>query len=262
MKSGFQYTEEMEKFLYDHFQEYNDKVMAEEFNQEFGTELSWHQIRHFRRKHNISGAQHQRHSEIFTDEIRAYIETNYKGTGYKEMALQIYDRFGVLYQPKQIRGYYKNHKLNSGLTGDIFQKGQKPKNHLKKGEWFPGCEKSWFKRGEKPPNYTPVGTEKIRPSNGYVWVKVAEPKKWRMKQLVVWEAAHGPIPKGMMIYFRDGDRTNCELENLMLVERRLIGTLNQSGLSQYRGELTEAAVNTARLQLAISDAKKKGSADG
>lgn len=259
---GFQYTQEMENFLYAHFAEFNDKRMAEEFNKEFGTELSWNQIRHFRRKHNISGKQHQYHSEVFTDEIRAFIEENYIGTGYKEMALMIWHKFGKWYQPKQIRSYYRNHKLNSGLKGNLFEQGHKKSNHVKKGQWFPGCEKGWFKKGEKPPNYTPVGTEKIRPSNGFVWVKVAEPKKWRMKQLVVWEAAHGPVPKGMMLYFKDGDRTNCELENLMLVERRLIGTLNQSGLSQYRGELTEAAVNTARLQLAISDAKKKGSADG
>ena len=259
--TGFQYTEEMEKFLYDHFQEYNDKVMAEKFNLEFDAEVSWHQIRSFRRKHNISGRHHQRHSEIFTDEIRAYIEANYKGTGYKEMALRIWHEFGKWYQPKQIRSYYRNHKLNSGLQGDLFQKGNKRSPH-KKGEWHPGCEKGWFKKGQKPHNTTPVGTEKIRPSNGYVWVKIAEPKTWRMKHLIVWEKAHGPVPKGMMIYFKDGDRTNCDLDNLMLVERRLIAVLNGGGLSQYRGELTEAAVNTARLQLAISDAKKKGSADG
>lgn len=254
--NAFRYSPEMEKFLYDHFEEYNDKKMAEEFNRVFETEISWHQIRHFRRKHGIRGEHHQRHSEIFTDEIRAFIEANYKGTGYKDMALMIWHEFGKWYQPKQIRSYYRNHKLNSGLKGDLFQKGQKPRNGAKKGEWFAGCEKGWFKKGEKPPNYTPVGTEKIRPSNGYVWVKIAEPKKWRMKQLVVWEAAHGPIPKGMMIYFRDGDRTNCDLENLMLVERRLIGTLNRSGLSQYRGELTEAAINTARLQLAANDKRR------
>lgn len=259
---AFRYSPEMEDFLYAHFSEYNDKKMAEEFNREFGTDLSWEQVRYFRRKNNISGKQHQYHSEVFTDEIRAFIEENYIGTGYKEMALLIYNKFGRLYQPKQIRSYYKNHKLNSGLQGDLFQKGVRPKSALKKGQWYPGCEKTWFKRGQKAPNHTPVGTERIRPHSGYVWVKIAEPKTWRMKQLIVWEKAHGPVPKGMMIYFRDGDRTNCDLDNLMLVERRLIAVLNGGGLSQYRGELTEAAVNTARLQLAISDAKKKGSADG
>lgn len=254
---AFRYTPEMEAFLYAHFAMLDDKKMAAAFNERFGTELSWHQVRHFRRKHNISGKQHQYHSEVFTDEIRKFIEENYIGTGYKDMALMIWHEFGKWYQPKQIRGYYKNHKLNSGLKGDIFQKGQKPRNGAKKGEWFPGCEKGWFKKGNKPANHAPVGTERVRPTNGYVWVKIAEPKTWRMKQLVVWEEAHGPIPKGMMIYFKDRDRTNCELDNLMLVERRLIGALNRSGLSQYGGELAEIAVDTARLQIAAND-KKKG----
>ena len=110
--NAFRYSPEMEKFLYDHFEEYNDKKMAEEFNRVFETEISWHQIRHFRRKHGIRGEHHQRHSEIFTDEIRAFIEANYKGTGYKDMALMIWHEFGKWYQPKQIRSYYRNHKLS------------------------------------------------------------------------------------------------------------------------------------------------------
>ena len=254
---AFQYTPEMEAFLYDHFALLSDKKMAEAFNERFGTELSWHQVRHFRRKHNIDGKHHQFHSEIFTDEIRKFMEENYIGTGYKEMALMIWHKFGKWYQPKQIRSYYKNHKLNSGLKGDLFQKGQKPRNGAKKGQWFPGCEKGWFKKGNKPVNHAPVGTERVREHSGYVWVKIAEPNRWRMKQLVVWEEAHGPIPKGMMIYFKDRDRTNCELDNLMLVERRLIGALNRSGLSQYGGELAEIAVDTARLQMAANDRKRK-----
>lgn len=256
MVKAFQYTPEMEKFLYDHFAAFNDKVMAEEFNKEFGTELSWHQVRSFRRKHNISGKQHQNHSGVFTKEIRAFMDANYKGTGYKAMALLIYNKFGKLYQPSQIRSYYRNHKLNSGLEGNLFQKGHQ-RSPCKKGEWYPGCEKGWFKKGEKPPNYVPIGTEKVRPSNGYVWVKIAEPKKWRMKHLVVWEEAHGLIPEGYKVYFKDGDRQNCELDNLMLIEQRVLGSLNRQGLSKFRGELADAAVNVARLSVAANDAKRR-----
>ena len=257
MVKAFQYTPEMEKFLYDHFAAFNDKVMAEKFNKEFGTELSWHQVRHFRRKHNINGVHHMQHSAIFTEEIRAYIEANYVGTGYHEMALQIFHKFGILYEDSQIRGYYRNHKLNSGLKGKLFEKGQRPQNGCRKWHCFPGSEKGWFERGKKPPNYVPVGTEKVRPSNGYVWVKIAEPKKWRMKQLLVWEEAHGPIPEGYKVYFKDGDRQNCELDNLMLIEQRVLGSLNRQGLSKFRGELADTAVNVARLSVAANDAKRR-----
>ena len=257
MAKAFQYTPKMEKFLHDHFSEYNDKVMAEKFNQKFGTELSWHQVRHFRRKHKINGVHHMHHSAIFTDEIRAYIDANYVGTGYHEMALQIFHKFGRLYKDSQIRGYYKNHKLNSGLTGKLFEKGQRPQNGSRKGHCFDGCEKGWFKRGSKPPNYVPVGTERVRKSNGYVWVKIAEPNKWRMKHLLVWEEANGPVPDGWKIYFKDGNTQNCELDNLMLIEQRVLGSLNRQGLSKYKGELAETAVNIARLSIASNDAIRK-----
>lgn len=36
----------------------------------------------------------------------------------------------------------------------------------------------------------------------------------RVLQRVIWEAAHGPIPKGSMIIFTDGNPVNCALENL------------------------------------------------
>lgn len=255
--ANMRYTKEMEDFLRENCCKYPDRRMAEEFNAEYGTNISWHQVRHFRRKHNISGKHHQNHSEIFTDEIRAFIAENYKGTGYKDMALLIYREFGVLYQPNQIRGYYRNHKLNSGLKGDLFQKGVANNKKQKKGQWYPGSEKGWFQKGEHPPNHVPVGTERVRPSNGYVWVKIGEPKKWRMKHLLVWEAAHGPVPKGWKIYFKDRNPQNCELDNLMLIEQATLSVMNRKGMQKYKGDLAEAAVNTVRLQLAVSKKKRK-----
>ena len=35
----------------------------------------------------------------------------------------------------------------------------------------------------------------------------------------VWQAAHGPIPKGWLIHHLNGDRRDCRLENLAVVPR-------------------------------------------
>lgn len=43
----------------------------------------------------------------------------------------------------------------------------------------------------------------------------------RLHQLI-WQEAHGPIPPGHVLTFRDGDRANCRLDNLELVTRREI----------------------------------------
>ena len=55
--------------------------------------------------------------------------------------------------------------------------------------------------------------------DGYVEIKVAEPRKWALKHRVIWEEANGPIPKGCNIQFRDGNKLNVKIENLYIISR-------------------------------------------
>lgn len=90
-------------------------------------------------------------------------------------------------------------------------------NYGKKGRGRP------FKTGERPWNAKPVGAERVT-SAGFIQIKVSQPNCWRLKHLLVWEKAHGPLPEGRKIDFIDGDRQNVSLENLRLRPRRpLIG---------------------------------------
>lgn len=248
------FTAEMERFIFENYLRYDTTELARRINEEFETDITKGQVRSFRRKHNLR-RDGLTGKSIYPAEVQAFICENYKGTGYKQMVRLIYQRFGLIYTEKQIRAYYRNNKLNSGLLGNRFERG-KVNCRKKKRTWSPENEKTWFKKGNIPHNHVPVGTERLR-SSGYIWVKIAEPKKWRMKHLVIWEEANGPIPKGYKVYFRDGNRENCTLENLMLIEQRVIGILNKKGLSQYHGDLADTAVNVARVELAISDAKKR-----
>jgi RNA polymerase sigma factor (sigma-70 family) len=50
-------------------------------------------------------------------------------------------------------------------------------------------------------------------------------------QRVVWTDAHGPIPEGHQITFKDGDRTNCSLENLECLPVAEVVRRNHSGLN-------------------------------
>lgn len=83
-----------------------------------------------------------------------------------------------------------------------------------------------FTKGQRPHNVAPIGTRRRTSSDGYWRVKVAEPNVWRFVHREVWEAAHGPVPAGMALRFRDGDRGNCALDNLELVERRVLMARN------------------------------------
>ncbi len=79
-----------------------------------------------------------------------------------------------------------------------------------------------FKKGERPKNWRPVGSESIN-ADGQVVVKVAEPSVWRLKHQVIWEAENGPLPKGSKLTFADGNQRNVALDNLVAVHRPAIG---------------------------------------
>ena len=101
-----------------------------------------------------------------------------------------------------------------------FKKGTTPPN---KGKRMPAavykkCAGTMFRKGNIPATHRPVGTETLR-SDGYIWVKVEEPNKWRLKQRLLWEQHNGPIPPGYNVQFKDHDPKNCRIENLYIISR-------------------------------------------
>ena len=62
----------------------------------------------------------------------------------------------------------------------------------------------------------PIGSERLY--NGYLEIKVSR-SEWRWKHYLIWEAAHGELPKGHMLSFADGDNRNFSLDNLIAVSR-------------------------------------------
>jgi len=101
-----------------------------------------------------------------------------------------------------------------------FKKGQVPPNKGKRmpEEIYKKVEKTMFRKGNVPATHRPVGTETLR-SDGYIWVKVEEPNKWRLKQRLLWEQYNGPIPPGYNVQFKDHNPKNCRIENLYIISR-------------------------------------------
>lgn len=103
-----------------------------------------------------------------------------------------------------------------------------------------------FKKGQLPIQARPVGSECWR-SDGYLWVKVALPNKWRLKHHLIWESKNGPIPKGHLIIFADGNCKNFDINNLICVTRAELAVLNQKHLIFDNPEATKSGVLLTRL---------------
>ncbi len=109
-----------------------------------------------------------------------------------------------------------------------FTPGHVPANKgLRRPGWGPGRMKTTqFKKGERRGRasrvWKPIGTERIS-KDGYLERKVNEgmpfQRRWRAVHLLVWEAAHGPLPPGHAVVFMNGDKTDIRPENLALITR-------------------------------------------
>ena len=191
----------------------------------------------------------------YTAEEQKFMKEYVPGHSYREIQKAFTEKFGWEISLGQVNSYIGNHHLNTGRTGR-FQKGQEPPNKGKKGICAAGCEKTWFKKGHIPANYRPIGSERVN-KDGYIEVKVADPNKWRLKHRVVWESVNGKIPKGYIIIFRDNDKTNTDINNLMLIKQGTHAVLNHTGLCEYSGEFKETAVRIAELKTVSNEAKKR-----
>lgn len=153
----------------------------------------------------------------------------------------------------QLHSFRKRNGWRTGRTG-FYQKGEKPWNTGSKGV-CKGSSTS-FKKGQRPHNYMPVGTEAWT-SDGYLRVKVSDkPVKWRYKGRMVWEEVNGPIPSGMSLIFIDGDHANCELSNLELVTRAELLRLNQNGYHKTPNELKPAVKSLSKLEVKVFSRSK------
>ena len=104
-----------------------------------------------------------------------------------------------------------------------------------------------FKKGLVPANVLPVGHIRIN-TDGYKDIKVAPgPRNWVQLHRYNWKQVHGEYPpKGMTLVFRDGNKLNCEPENLELISRQDLMKRNSfhkygpeiASLVQLRGALT------------------------
>ena len=73
-------------------------------------------------------------------------------------------------------------------------------------------------------------------------------ERWEFLHRAVWEEHNGPVPEGMVVTFKDSDRLNCDIDNLILVTRGENAALTRLDYRFEDPDLTEAGLNVIRLK--------------
>jgi hypothetical protein len=236
------------------------KDLVKLVNERFGTEFTVSKMKSYKSNYKLKsetpiGLPKGSATRLYAKEVQDFIRENVEGKGPKVMAELLNETFGTKYTKRQIKAYYGNRVLDSGMTG-YFPKGHIPPNKGKKGYCSPGCEKGWFKKGHIPDNYMPVGAERVN-GDGYVDVKIEDPNKWKGKHVLTWEEHNGPVPEGHVIILADGNKLNTDISNLILVTRKQLLIMNKKGLIQDDADLTKTGVVVAELFEKIYEKQSK-----
>jgi hypothetical protein len=130
--------------------------------------------------------------------------------------------------------FTKGHvSANKGLRRPGYAPGRMAETQFKKGAMAGAAQRKWV----------PIGTE-VLDADGYRKRKVADDRavasrfNWRYVHVLVWEDAHGPLPAGHAVVFRNGDRTDIRLDNLERISRQDL--MRRNTMHNYPKPITEA----------------------
>jgi len=252
------YTKKQHDFISEIAPENYNKDIADTFNEKFGTNISENQIKSYKGNHKIkSHVTRKRRTDpdkLLTDEQHKHLVSIAEGRTTNKISKMLNEKFRLSITPRQIQIYKKNHDLKSNIS-TTFKQGQKSWNKGMKGLDIGGKE-TQFKKGHRPYNYQLVGTERVN-GEGYIDIKIADPNKWRPKHRIIWEKENGKIPRGFVVLFGDGTKSNVNIDNLILVSRSQLSLLNKLHLIKNDADLTRTGIIVTDIYQKISERKKQ-----
>ena len=213
----------------------------------------------------------------WTDEEIAHLRDMYPDHNTEDVAIVLGRTTSAVVQKARHLGIKKSaefmvrEKRRIAKAGEStrFKKGQTPWNACTGGiaGKHPNSRKIQFKKGHLPKNTLRDGAITIRIDNRGVPQKMIRisPGKWVYLSRCNYEKFVGPIPKGHVIRFLDGDTMNCEPSNLECVSRRLNMLINSKhGYTREQAEVKDACciINNIIQDKNDGDEKHNGRSQG
>jgi len=186
---------------------------------------------------------------------------------------EYYRAFRARFGPRKIsaanlHALRKRKGWKTGRTG-CFEKGNVPHNAGKKcppgrGGRHPNARKTQFKKGNLPHNTHYLGHERIS-KDGYIEISVDQTnpytgfeRRYVLKHRWLWEQANGPVPDGMVLKSKDGNRLNTDPSNWGLIPRAMLPRLGGRFGRRYDqapDELKPTIMAVAKLEHQLHTAK-------
>ncbi|MDE1484534.1 HNH endonuclease signature motif containing protein [Xenorhabdus bovienii] len=185
----------------------------------------------------------------YSDEMKQWMKEHYKLTRH-ELTDAFNGRFNTNRSRENISDLRKSLGLRTRQSAK-WQKGDKPVHAGTQGVLKASLGS--FKKGHLTWNKQPVGTERIN-GHGYVDVKLSDPGIWKPKHHLIWEKHHGKRPENSVITFKDCNRLNCDIDNLILItraEHTIVDNTNRK-LKGTATEFKPVLINLAKIKHAIA----------
>lgn len=166
----------------------------------------------------------------WTSQADAQLHRLYASHSCEEIAAQLGVSVSAVYNRAHHVGLYKSREWvaarardrwaegrHEGSRAGHFPKGNVPANKgQRRPGWAPGrMAETQFKKGRPATatsNYLPIGSVRVT-RDGYLERKMTDDprivpaRRWTAVSRLVWEAAHGPIPRAHLVAFKPGMHT-------------------------------------------------------
>lgn len=159
----------------------------------------------------------------YTKEFECFVRENVNKYTKEDFILLLENKFNIKLSKEALRRYLSRHDIKERYVD--YQKN-KVKNVYK-------C---------------PVGTERI--TNEGVFVKIAQPNKWRRKSRIMYEKYHNcKLKDTEYIVFLNQDNTDFRKENLKISSPKEIAYLHNNKTFSTNPKLTELGILSAKLTI-------------
>lgn len=200
-----------------------------------------------------------RETNKYTKEEIDWLNVNVPGHLSNETYPLFCQKFNRNISIKAFRQILKNHGIRTGVN-TWFVKGVPAVN---KGcrmteKQYEVCSKTFFKKGNLPPNTKEEGYISLRryaDHRSYYWIKVKG--KFKLLHRYLWEQAFGEIPNGKIVCFLDHNSMNCKIDNLILLPKQICSVMNAQGLWTKNPEINKSTMIRLTLNQKIRECEDK-----